>query len=78
MIVLKEKFTMEPILVALDLDKRMEVNVSDYVTGGVLSMKCVDRKWRLVAYLSKSLNEIEKNYEIHNREMLAVIIKLGT
>ena len=44
MIVLKEKFTMEPILVALDLDKRMEVNVSDYVTGGVLSMKCVDRK----------------------------------
>ena len=78
MIVLKEKFTMEPILVALDLDKRMEVNVSDYVTGGVLSMKCVDRKWRLVAYLSKSLNEIEKNYEIHNREMLAVIIKLET
>ena len=78
MIVLKEKFTMEPILVALDLDKRMEVNVSDYVTGGVLSIKCVDRKWRLVAYLSKSLNEIEKNYEIHNREMLAVIIKLGT
>ena len=78
MIVLKEKFTMEPILVALDLDKRMEVNVSDYVTGGVLSIKCVDRKWRLVAYLSKSLNEIEKNYEIHNREMLAVIIKLET
>jgi len=44
MIVLKERFTMEPILVALDLDKRMEVNVSDYVTGGVLSMKCVDGK----------------------------------
>ena len=78
MIVLKERFTMEPILVALDLDKRMEVNVSDYVTGGVLSMKCVDGKWRLVAYLSKSLNETEKNYEIQKREMLAVIRKLGT
>jgi len=69
---------MKPILVAPDLDKRMEVDVSDHVTGGVLSMECIDGKWRLVAYLSKSLNEIEQNYEIHNREMLAVIRKLET
>jgi len=27
-------------------------------------------------YLSKSLNEIERNYEIHNKEMLAVFKKL--
>jgi len=33
-------------------------------------------KWRPVAYLSKSLNEIERNYEIHNKEMLVVIRKL--
>ena len=26
-----------------------------------------------MAYLSKSLNEIEKNYEIHDKKMLAVI-----
>ena len=26
-----------------------------------------------MAYLSKSLNETEINYEIHNKEMLAVI-----
>jgi len=29
-----------------------------------------------VVYLSKSLNEIEKNYEIYNKEMLAVIKRL--
>ena len=32
-----------------------------------------DRRWRPVAYLSKSLNEIERNYEIHDKKMLAVI-----
>jgi len=45
----------------------------DYTTGGVLSIECEDRKWRLVAFLSKSLNKTEKNYEIHDKEMLAVI-----
>jgi len=52
---------------------RMEVDTSDYVTGGVLSMECEDGRWRLVAFLSKSLNETERNYEIHNKEILAVI-----
>ena len=41
---LKEQFTKELVLVALDLDKkmRMEVNALDYATGGVLSMKYKD------------------------------------
>jgi len=52
---------------------RMEVDMLDYATGGVLSMECEDGKWRPVAFLSKSLNETEKNYEIHDKEMLAVI-----
>jgi len=26
-----------------------------------------------VAFLSKSLNEMERNYEIHNKEILAII-----
>ena len=45
----------------------------DYATGKVLSMECEDGKWRPVAFLSKSLNETERNYEIHDKEMLAVI-----
>jgi len=39
-------------------------------------MECEDRRWRPVAYLSKSLNETERNYEIHNKEMLAIIREL--
>jgi len=41
--------------------------------GGRTSIKCKDSKWKLVTYLSKSLNKIEKNYKIYNKEMLAVI-----
>ena len=39
---LKEKFTKEPVLAASDLDKKMimEVDISDYIMGGVLSIEC--------------------------------------
>ena len=62
-------------MVTPDLNKemRVEVDASDFMTGGVLSMKCKDEKWRPVAYISKSLNEAERNYEIHDKEMLAII-----
>ena len=34
---------------------------------------CDDKRWKPVAYLSKLINEIEQNYEIHDKEMPAVI-----
>ena len=52
---------------------KMEVDASDYATGSVLSMECEDGKWRPVTFLSKSLNKTERNYEIHDKEMLVVI-----
>ena len=72
---LKERFTNELVLAVPDLNKkmRMEVDVLDYITGEVLSIESEDGRWRPVAYLSKSLMEIERNYEIHDKEMLAVI-----
>ena len=60
----------------LDKKMRMEVDVLDYTMEGVLSMECKDRRWRPVAFLSKSLNETERNYEIYDKEMLAVIREL--
>jgi len=39
----------------------------------VLSMKCKDEKWQLVAFLSKSLNKTKRNYKIYDKEILAVI-----
>jgi len=70
-------FTTRPVLVAPDLDKemRVEADTLEYATGGILSMKCEDKKWRLVAFISKLLNEAERNYEIHDREMLAIIVR---
>jgi len=64
------------VLAAPDLDKKMRMKVdtlSDYAIGGVLSIECEDGKWRPVAFLSKSLNETKKNYEIYDKEMLAII-----
>jgi len=52
---------------------RMEVDASDYAMGGVLSMECENGRWRPVAFLSKSLNKIEKNYKIHDKEILVII-----
>jgi len=72
---LKRRFTEELVLAAPDLDKKMqmEVDVSNYATGGVLLMECEDNLWRPVAFLSKSLNEMERNYEIYNKKMLVII-----
>jgi len=72
---LKRRFTNELVLAAPDLDKKMrvEVDASDYTMEGVLSMECKDRLWRPVAFLSKSLNETERNYKIYDKEMLAII-----
>ena len=51
----------------------MEADASDYAMGGVLSTKCENGKWRPVAFISKLLNTTERNYKIHDKEMLAVI-----
>jgi len=72
---LKERFMTKPVLVILDLDRemRVEVDVSDFIIRGVLSMKYEDEKWRPVAYISKSLNEAERNYKIYNKKILVII-----
>ena len=77
---MKMVFTSRLLLVAPDLDKefRVEADTSNFATEGVLSIRCEDNKWRPVTYISKSLNETERNYKIHDKEMLAVIRCLET
>ena len=44
------------------------------MTGAVLSQVSLeDEKWHPVTFLSKSLSPVEWNYEIHDKEMLAII-----
>ena len=72
---LKRIFTSKPVLAAPNLNKefRVEADASNYATGGVLSMKCSDKKWKPVTFISKSLSDIERNYEIHDKEILVVV-----
>ena len=72
---LKVVFTTELILAIPDINREMKVetDASDYAMGGVLLTKCKDRKWRPVVFILKSLNATEWNYEIYDKEILAVI-----
>jgi hypothetical protein len=73
---LKELITSAPVLVLPndDLPFRLEADGSGIATGAVLSQQQVDNNaWHPVAFLSKALNPVERNYEIHNTKMLAII-----
>jgi len=52
----------------------IEADSSDFATGAVLSQQSMtDGKWHPIAFYSKSLSSMERNYEIHDKEMLAII-----
>jgi len=72
---LKRRFVEGPILVATSYmcPLCVESDASDFATGAVLSMLCEDEKWHPCAFLSKGLNDIERNYDIHDKEMLGII-----
>jgi hypothetical protein len=73
---LKSCITSSPILRFADDSKvfRIEVDSSDFATGAVLSQQSADNlKWHPIAFYSKSLNVVEQNYEIHDKEMLVVM-----
>ena len=67
-----------PVLKCLDLEKQyfLEVDASSFALGAILSQK--DKKGRQcdVAYFSKALTPPECNYDIWDREFLAIIVAL--
>jgi hypothetical protein len=73
--VLKHAVTTAPVLVfPSDTGKfRVEADASNFATGAVLSQLQDDGKWHPVGFISKSLSDVEHNYEIHDKEMLAII-----
>ena len=52
---------------------QVETDALDFAMGVVLSQQQRDGKWRPVAFISKSLNPAERNYEIYDKELLAVM-----
>jgi len=71
---LKNAFSTAPVLChwALDLQMMVETDMSDHVIAGILSVTTKDNEIRPVAFFSHSLQGAEKNYDTHNKELLAI------
>ncbi|SJL05427.1 uncharacterized protein ARMOST_08794 [Armillaria ostoyae] len=55
---------------------RVEADASNGAIGAVLSQE-QDGKWRPVAFMSKALTATERNYEIYDKELLAIMLALA-
>ena len=71
---LKEAFTTAPILCHWfpDLPMTLETDASDHAIAGILSVTIPDQGICPVAFHSQSLHNAEKNYNTHNKELLAI------
>lgn len=72
---LKKQITSAPVLRHFDRTREsfLETDSSDYVSGGVLSQKDDEGRLHPVAFYSKNLLPAECNYEIYDKELLAII-----
>ena len=72
---LKLAFTTAPILIHFDPIKEvvLETDASDEVVAGVMSQYDAESRLKPVAYFSTKMSPAECNYEIYDKELLAII-----
>ena len=72
---LKDAFTSAPILIHFANGRLtiIEIDASDWAVARILSQMYDDGKLHPVAFHSRKLNDAEVNYEIYDKEMLAII-----
>ena len=72
---MKTRFTTAPILALFDPELKivMETDASDFALGGCLSQLGERGKLRPVAYYSRKLSPAELNYDVHDKELLAIV-----
>ena len=72
---LKKAFTSAPILTHVDPEKPfiIEANASDFALGSILSQQGNDEKLHPMAFHSCKFDTAEINYEIHDKELLAIM-----
>jgi len=72
---LMQRFTMAPILAHFDAQRPViiETNASDFAIGAVLSQRDDEGRLHLVAFHSRKFQPAEINYEIHDKEILAIV-----
>nr|XP_036575983.1 reverse transcriptase domain protein [Colletotrichum truncatum]KAF6782639.1 reverse transcriptase domain protein [Colletotrichum truncatum] len=72
---IKQQVTSEPILVIPNPEKPFEVETdsSDYAIGGQLGQRDEEGQLRPYAFFSRKLHGPELNYQIHDKELMAII-----
>ena len=72
---LKGQFTCAPVLVVFDPDKPifLETDASDYALGAIMYQKDNQGQLHPVAFLSWKFNSAELNYQIHDKELMAIV-----
>ena len=72
---LKKRFTEEPVLMMPDQTKpfQIETDTSKYATGAVLTQLDSNGDRHPISFISKTFSPAERNYEIYDRELLAII-----
>ena len=55
----------------------METDVLDLAIGACW-MQEYDSRWHLVVYILRKLSLVEQNYDIYNKELLAIVAALET
>ena len=75
---LKEKITSQPVLALPRREGkfRVETDASGHAIGGVLSQE-QEGKWKPIAFLSRTMQPAEQNYEIYDKELLAIVEALA-
>ena len=71
---LKEKITSQLVLSLPRKEGkfRVETNASGHAIGGVLFQE-QDGKWKPIAFLSRTMQPAKQNYEIYDKELLAIV-----
>ena len=75
---IKDKFIEKPILkiYKLELLMRVKTDLLNFILGACIVQKYKDKIQHLVAYYNKKLILLELNYNIYNKELLAIVIIL--
>ena len=72
---LEKKFILAPILASFDPEKKiiLKTNASDQALGSCLSQPDAEKRLHPVAYRSRKFSGPELNYDVYNKELLAIV-----
>ena len=72
---LKKQFSEEPILMMPNQTKPFQIktDASKYASGAILTQTDMNGDQHPIAFLSKTFTETERNYDVYNQELLAII-----